>query len=348
MAINRRQFLQAGAGGAVVGLLPFAYADSNNAEHLIGACRLDEDHYAVSAVSTQGKLQWQLPLPDRGHDVVLHDHQPVGVAMARRPGRYMVLFDRRAGLALQRVDVPDEYKLNGHAAWVNNRLVVSASDVATSRARLLVFELSEQQLTFQSEHALPYLGPHEICYRQNRLVLAIGGLKTAGREVLNRDSIHSGVIELDPNTLDLIGDYWPSTEAVSWRHLDIDASSQILLAGQHQQPDIASEPLLIAVRDGKLHPFQTHDRLWDQLQGYIGSIHACGDRVLVSSPRAHWLGVFDRHSLSLSNQVLQHDVCAIASIGNEAFAASGTGQLWRDQKPTVETRVIWDNHFTVG
>ncbi|EAR09033.1 DUF1513 domain-containing protein [Reinekea blandensis] len=348
MAINRRQFIQASVGTTLCTALPGLQAAETDPTLLIGASRLDTDHYAVSAISTDGRLHWQLPLPDRGHDVVVHPDNGLGVAIARRPGHYLVLFDVSTGQLLQQLAVDPAIHLNGHAAWIGNRLVVSASDAHNSQTRLQIYTLNERQLARTGERPFDYLGPHEIVFKQGQLVLAIGGLKTEGRTVLNRDTIQSGVLVLNPNTLAIEAAYWPDTHFVSWRHLTVDNTGQILVAGQNQALDEPSEPLLLSIRNNTMTPFQVPNLLWDRLQGYIGSIHACGARILASSPRAHWLGVFDRSSLSMTTQVLQHDLCALTSIEQQAFAASGTGQLWRDTEPSIQTRIIWDNHLTVG
>ena len=348
MAINRRQFIQAGIGTTLFSALPGLQAAESDPALLLGASRLEADHYAVSAISTDGRLHWQLPLPDRGHDVAVNADHGLGVAIARRPGHYLLLFDVRSGQLVQQQAVDPAIHLNGHAAWIGDRLIVSASDANTSRTHLQIYTLSKRQLTLTDEQSYDFLGPHEIIFVQGRLILAVGGLHTEGRTVLNRDAIHSGVVELNPSTLTIETAYWPESRFVSWRHLAVDSSGQILVAGQSQAVDAPSEPLLLSIRDNSMIPFQAPATLWNRLQGYIGSIHACGARILASSPRAHWLGVFEQTSLALTTQILQHDLCALTSIKQQAFAASGTGQLWRDTQPSIQTRIIWDNHLTVG
>ncbi len=345
MAINRRTVLKALAAGSVCQWTPAAFAQQPT-ELIIGACRLAENQYALSAVDLNGRLQWQLPIPARGHDVAVHDTQKIGVAIARRPGQFLVLFDTQSGKQWQSFQVDDQLKLNGHAVWVGNELIVSGADRLTSQMILLRYTLKDNRLHLVDQHRFDHFGPHQMVRFENAIYVAVGGLKTDEREVTNADDFQSSVLQLHATTLQTITHYPAITNYVSLRHLTVDQTGQVFIAGQTQQQPQDSECLLFAIRDGALQPFAAPETLWAQLNGYLGSIQMINGNVVTTSPRSNWLGQFDPQTLALSDQFFTHDICALAQSSQGLVAGTGTGKMIIGEQ-AINSHIIWDNHFTV-
>ena len=343
MAIDRRTFLQYSAFVSSFAFAPRSFATLDT-EFILGTCRLSEDQYGISKVNLDGELQWQLALPARGHDIVVHPSGSIAVAIARRPGQFIVVFDIDSGKTLKTVEVPKTLKLNGHAVWDDDRLIVSASDRETSQMILLEYRLSSSLLIQIRQKTYDYYGPHELLLINHEIVVAVGGLKTDGRSVLNKHKFESLILKLDANTLSPNSVITFPTHHVSFRHLSADANGNLYIAGQYQLESDDSEPLLFVWHNEMLAPVNAPATLWKQLKGYIGSIKVINDRFVVTSPRAHWLGVFNCQTLTLDHQLLSNDICALAQSGDRMIAGSGTGKLWIDQH-AVQSSVAWDNHF---
>ncbi|TXR52068.1 DUF1513 domain-containing protein [Reinekea thalattae] len=350
MRLQRRSFIQALALSSV-GLMPLARATTNQQPSsfgsVIGTCRLDQDHYGVSSVDLTGRVEWQFPLPARGHEVALHPSRAIGVAIARRPERYLVMFNALSGEVLTQYDVEPSLKLNGHAVWHGDNLIVSGSDTAESTMQLLrfAFNNSANQLSLVEQRGYELLGPHQMVLKNNTLWVAIGGLKTAGREVLNKQSVESGLASISPDNLELIN-YVSSPEAsVSLRHLCASNQGDIYIAGQYQLDVSQSPALLFKLNNNQLTPFQIEPDFWPRVKGYIGSIACTDTSIVATSPRGHWLGEFDMNTLSLQEQLLSMDICALANSPVGPIAGTGTGNLHLAEQ-RINSHVRWDNHFS--
>ncbi|MBU2864159.1 DUF1513 domain-containing protein [Reinekea forsetii] len=346
--ISRRAFLRQGSALALAAplkSLAFANATTNTDELIIGASRLGSDHFAISAVNLDGALQWQLPLPGRGHDIALHPNLDIGIAIARRPGSYLQLFSSRTGQDLGLVRAGNQLKLNGHACWVNNKLIVSASHRVSSQMCLLSYELTENQLVEVGQQFFDYIGPHEIAFAANAVWVAVGGLKTKGREVTNKNSLTSCVLQLSPNNLKVEKVFPAPFAGLSLRHLAFSEHETLYVAGQYQLDPNNSPPLLFALKNETLTPLKAPPSLWAQLKGYIGSVGVSEGMIVATSPRAHWLGWFAEHNFELTDQFLLPDVCALAATSQGLFAGSGTGRVY-NQGDVIPSKIRWDNHFS--
>ena len=344
MAIKRRELLAFFTAAGLCAALPVRAQET--ADLVIGACRLNADHFGLTAIDYSGHIHWQSPLPGRGHDVALHPSQTLGVIVARRPGRWLQLFDTRTGQTLQQITAGVDITLNGHALWYGNQLFVVASGKNDSTMRLLRFTLAKQRLELQQTQSFPYIGPHELIRYDNRVHIAIGGLHTRGREVLNKMHFTSGLLTLDADNWQTQHFIASPAVHVSLRHLAANQAGQLFIAGQYQLAAQDSEPLLYAVAKNRLIPFLAEQNLWARLKGYLGSIATVDDQVIVTSPRAHWLGRFSARQRRLQHQLLSHDICALALSGQRVIAGTGTGKLWLGEQ-RVHSGVIWDNHFDI-
>lgn len=349
MAINRRTFIQSLAI-AGSGLMPLPAALASTSEkpgNIIGSCRLTGDSYGVSCINLAGELQWQLPIPARGHAVSLHPTLALGVVVARRPERFIVLFDTNTGTTLQTFEVDEQLKLNGHAVWHNNELIVSGSDRASSQMRLLGFQLDSngRNLSLKTSHSFDLLGPHQMVLDGENLWIAIGGLHTRGREVLNKETLQSSLVQLDAQTRTLKLKVDAPVANLSLRHLSVSRAGEVFIAGQYQLAIEHAPALLFKLIDDTLKPFDMPANFWPKVDGYIGSIACTESTVVATSPRGHWLGEFDQQTLALQQQLLSRDICAVTDSAIGPIAGTGTGHV-HTPEGRIRSSVRWDNHFS--
>lgn len=349
MAIKRRTFLQTLALGSC-GLMSFSpYSAANIVEGgtIIGACRVSAQDYGIACINLQGEVLWQQPLPARGHEIALHPSLPIGVAVARRPERFLFMFNSQTGEEITTVFVDQDIKLNGHAVWNNDELIVSASDKLESNMRLMSFQWDNalQTLSYQGESVFDFLGPHQMVLNQGSLWIAIGGLKTSGRDVLNKQNVESSLIQLNANTKSLLAKYDAPEAGVSLRHLSISETGDLFIAGQYQLDVKKSPALLFKLEGDSLKPFNIEPEFWSRINGYVGSIACSGSSVIASSPRGHWLGEFDQQTLELKHQLLSRDVCALVDTPIGAIAGTGAGYVHTNSS-RIPTSIRWDNHFS--
>jgi hypothetical protein len=94
MAIDRRQFLLLTAGS----VLPVLCAGRAHSVDTRGwqSCRRDATgHHAVCVINERGQTTQAVPLPGRGHAVARHPRRAEAVALARRPGTFMMVVELR-------------------------------------------------------------------------------------------------------------------------------------------------------------------------------------------------------------------------------------------------------------
>ncbi len=104
MVINRRQFLQGGAGllasgGASLKATALAAAGSGSKDYddaLFAAARREQSGgYSAALFTLHGDVR-AIPLPERGHDVAVRPGGSEVVVFARRPGRFAIAFTANA------------------------------------------------------------------------------------------------------------------------------------------------------------------------------------------------------------------------------------------------------------
>ena len=213
--------------------------------------------------------------------------------------------------------------------------------------RLLRFKFIGGALELMDEHNYDYYGPHQLERFGNNIYVAIGGLKTNERDVTNKEDFESLILKLEATTLRKLKAYPATTKHVSLRHLAIDQTGQVYVAGQYQLAVDQSETLLFRLDNNALQPFNAPADLWPKLKGYLGSIRCINEKVIVTSPRAHWLGIFNSNTLTLEDQLFAHDICALANSPKGIVAGTGTGKLLIGDN-MMNSHVIWDNHFQVA
>ncbi|MEO1091830.1 MAG: DUF1513 domain-containing protein, partial [Pseudomonadota bacterium] len=209
---------------------------------LFVGCRILDDGFAVSAVDGHGAMRWSLPLPERGHSVTFHPAQCLGVVFARRPGRFAVVFDHRAGIAVRRIDAAAGRHFYGHGTFTADGrfLLTSENDYATGEGRLGIRDTTDG---FRQVGEIPShgVGPHDVRLMPDgrTLVVANGGIRTHPdfeRTKLNLETMRPTLAFVDLAD-GRLRDAFALPEALhrlSIRHLDVAADGHIGIAMQYE------------------------------------------------------------------------------------------------------------------
>lgn len=376
LPLNRRCLLQFGALLALPGaarvfardthtLLLSAMSDAEDRHWLVGA-HLDDD---------SARVAYRQPLPARAHHVAVSEALACYVAVARRPGTWLVLGDLHSGAIHAEFQVPDGRHLYGHGVFANDARTFytteSAFEDCDSDSGLVVewAVLAEQgQLTLQRrrEFATQGVGPHELLLMPDgdTLVVANGGMRThpaTEREVLNLDSMQPSLVYLDRHTGAVLEQQFlpPELHQNSIRHLDVTAGGLVAIGLQFQGEAWMSVPLVATHRRGEaLRLLDLPPELQPQLQQYVGSVRfdQSGRYLAASCPRGNQLTFWDSASGTLLHNLRARDACGLSGLQQGFVFSSGVGRLAaidladnsvQEFALPADWQGFWDNHMNL-
>nr|WP_086938292.1 DUF1513 domain-containing protein [Thaumasiovibrio occultus] len=360
MAIDlpRRKFLQLALSlGAYAAWPVSAGSPSSTPFQLVGCARRDA-HYGVAVVDDQWQLRHWLPLPERGHDVAIHPSLPIVVAISRRPGQYLHLFDVQTGRQLSSQQPEPERFFYGHAVFsADGRFLYTTEGFeATCNAVIGCYEVDAQQgrLTRINEWPLQNaIGPHELTWwNDHTLMIAIGGIKTRGREKLNLDQMQPYLVYFDIETQTETERVALPQQRASIRHLAVTSAGRTVVGLQYQgDPDETDSLVAIHERGQPILKIQAENPHWSRFSGYIGSVATMGEYAMVSSPRGGVIGLIDTTTPRLERVLAVNDVCPIVALPDEKrwIFGSGLGTVVDfvsvSSYETVDILIEWDNHW---
>lgn len=280
-----------------------------------------------------------------GHGIALGLDGAGAVAVARRPGRYLVVFDRVAGVARARIDAQDGFFFCGHAVFARDGGLLYATETRVEDAAgfIGVYDLRANR---HRVAAWPTLGcdPHELLLAGDALVVANGGFRQD-----DDPEIDPSLVRLDARDGRVLAQVKPPEELsqVSLRHLAI-ADGRVFVAGQYAGPKSDRPPLVARWDRGGLAFLDLGDRATAGLANYCGTIAASADgtRLCVASPRGGRAAVFDGEGRVLSETALV-DCCGVAATADGEFLVTGgRGDLRRTSggPPVAVAGARWDNH----
>ena len=370
--IDRRHFMQmllAGSAGLGFSKTPVLaaglYEPSPDEPLFAGARREADGTHSIAVVTPEGFEAVNIPLPDRGHDIAFDPAGRRGIAFARRPGNFAVMFDVAGHIEPHVITSPKGRHFYGHGVFSPDGHLVYATenDYDAGRGLLGVYDVSGEVPARIGEIETGGIGPHDLLLSVDgrTLVVANGGILThpeRGREKLNLDTMVPTVIFIDRERGDIVASQRldGTLHQLSLRHMAMDGAGAIWVGGQYEGPQGDRPPLLARLtRDGAPKLFSAPDAVQDRLANYVGSVavNATGEVVATSHPRGsrilYWSAADGRY-LGAQNVT---DGCGIAPLDEAGFLISdGRGGLSYSDDPAsapaalgLSAGIAWDNHL---
>lgn len=355
MAINRRQFLQGGAGLVLAGCVPV----SNKATAFLSAMSAlattgKPQHYIIGA-DTSARITFKIPCPQRAHAAIAIGRH--AVFFSRRPGRQMYLVDLQSPDRIKTINSPKGHHFYGHGVLSQDGAHMFVSENKYDRknsGNIAIYD--SNSLVRLGDIPLQGVGPHEIKLMPDgkTLAVALGGIRTHPnheRKKLNLDSMQSALLYVDVNDGKELARFLPSQRQMSIRHLDVNATGLVMMGVQYQGASSDDVALLLSHRgQAQLQPAAINHRACEQ---YVASVcfDASGNYAALTSPRGNVAIVFDGQQQVAQQQIT--DVAGACSTGSGKFCLSnGLGDLYQligTEKWTLSrlgsTGMAWDNHL---
>lgn len=345
--MRRRTFLATLAASCAPGL---SWADIGNPAFL--AAGKQGDGFHLHGLSASGETLFHLPLPGRGHAAAAHPTRAEAVAFARRPGSFALVINCATGAATHRLTPPHGLQFNGHGAFSANGSHLMTSEVVaeTSQGGIGLWDArTYTRLTDWPSHGI---GPHEIrLLPGGRLAIANGGIQTdpVDRAKLNLATMRPNLTLLAPDgaLLDLI-DLPAELSQNSIRHLALMGDT-IAFAMQWEGDPSEPAPFLGLWRPGALpvlcEPAPEHAYT---LQGYVGSVAATANRVLITSPKGGAAMIFAADGTAIATHH-RADLGGAAAQADGFMLTDGLGALWAADDAGLTLlgsgETAWDNHL---
>lgn len=369
MPVNRRQFLLGMAGMAsmpICSALPAAAGADSKTAHLSARSTLDGQHF-ISSLDASGQLRFSTPLPGRGHGVALSPDKRTAVAVARRPGQYLIVLDTQTGHFLHQIESDANRHFYGHGVFSPNGrwLFTTENDFEAGQGLIGVRDATQN---FELVRSMPAhgIGPHELALLSDgkTLVVANGGIQThpdSGRAKLNLDTMQPALTYIDAESGALLAQHQlkPEWHQNSIRHLAVTPDDQVCFVMQYQGNRTETPPLIGLHRLGEpLKLLQAPAAIHQRMRNYCGSvtIDTSGETFAVSSPRGGVISFWRTATGDFLGHLDVPDGCGIATgaAANEFWISSGLGSMlrYRLQQGTVHTSTFpnrndmrWDNHM---
>lgn len=367
--LDRRAWLLMATASASAALVPDALAATAPQTGWRLLTAWDANGQSWAGTWAPGQAPRGIVLPNRAHEVLSVPGTAGGqaLAVARRPGEYLVRFDTRRNKVLQWHDMEPDRLLSGHAIYTpDGRALYTAEFDADSGAGLVV-ERDPLTLRRRREFKSGGIGPHAMLLEPSgSLLVANGGLLTlpeTGRRKLNRDSMEASLARVDLSAGE-VRQIWRVDDAyLSLRHLARAPDGTVAVAMQAEHADARQRmqaPLLAllgpderALRcidlagDSGLHGY-AGDVAWLPEPGPEAAAGASGGSFVVSATQAGQLAWWSAQGDWQGQRALP-DAGALATRGGEWLACGASGQVRgtvskKDFKSGAPADVRWDNH----
>ncbi|WP_175443203.1 DUF1513 domain-containing protein [Vibrio sonorensis] len=339
---------------------PTSFAVSASKKHsseqasagLIGCSIQGRDRFSVVVADRLGMPLRHVVLPERGHGVAINSVLGHAVAFARRPGRFMLVFNYHTGKTIRLSPASHGRHYYGHGAYSNdgNWLYATEGEVGTSRGIIGVYDVSKgyQKVTEFSGFGL---GPHEVIVMpDNTLAIGVGGVHTDGRKPLNIDAMKPSLSYLNDSG-ELVDQVTLADKKLSIRHLAHDGGNTVLCGQQYRgEPDDYPSLLAMHTKGSTLKLLQAEPEQWARFKHYIASIAASDEWILATSPRGNCYGIWSKSNGRLVELNVLPDASGVVYNRDEFRLSSGSGTVTKVQdlsiKQSINTNVQWDNHWS--
>lgn len=309
-----------------------------------------------------GRILRRTPLPARAHQLLelppaRRGSPRLALAVARRPGEYLLRFDPATGRTHTLHRMEDDRFLAGHAVFVQTLDTLFTAETDAASGQGLVVARDPATLQRRQEWASGGVGPHALLWEptgagQSRptLLVANGGilnLPETGRRKLNLGAMDSNLTRLDAQTGQVLGQWRLDDRFLSLRHLarSDDGSVGIALQAEHPSRTHRAEAPALAVLDASgLHtvpaPAAKAAATWD---GYAGDIACTGHTFWVTAPHAGYLMAWRSNGSDAQTTPLE-GACAVGAENAEIWAL-GAHAYQRGKRQFATAPQTWDNHL---
>lgn len=337
MPWTRRDLLAAGLS------LPFwptlARARQTASGYLSGA-RAADGGYQLVLLGENGDILARHGLPDRAHACVAHPFRNEYLAVARRPGRFLLC--ARDGREPQVVNSAEDRHFYGHAVYSPDGrwLYTTENDYANARGVIGIRD-SDDHYRQVGEWQSGGVGPHELHLMPNgrQLLIAHGGIEThpdTGRAKRNPAAMQPSLTLLNLETGRVDGE-WRFSESLnqlSIRHLDVNAAGTAVIAMQYKGPKTDNVPLIATWRpDAGMAVVEMPQPVLHGMRHYCGSaaFDTSGRLAAISTPRGGYVVVVDVQQGRFLGKADLADVCGIAACKTPGawMLTSGRGDVRR-------------------
>ncbi len=364
MLTRRSALLSLGA----TALLPLA-TQATPGERLYLNAFGEKGSFGLAAFDGDGRIRYQLPLPQRGHSFARRADGRMAVAFSRRPGSFALVFDPVAGTAIRTIAAAEDRDFCGHGTFsADGRLLFTTEVVGSTGEGVLGIYDAAEDFTRVGEFATHGLDPHEMRLMPDgsTLVVANGGILMRAdmpRLKLNIADMDPSLVYLDARDGRLLAQIRPAAalRQLSLRHIAIDRHGRVAVAMQYEGPEDDPVPL-VALHDAPagaagLEYLAMPEADRAGMRQYCGSaaMDAGGRHLAVSSPRGNRVLVWDLDSRIMVQSAEARDVCGIAAQARSGFLASnGLGRMFSlmagsgIEELTARSRLQWDNHMVIA
>jgi uncharacterized protein len=344
--ISRRRLLLSAAGLGLA-TMPCAWAqsasdivlawDDPTGAHWVGVLRIDGD--AATVIH-------RIAVPTRAHGLLSLADGAV-IAIARRPGDWMLRWNPGSDTAPRWYWADDERRFNGHALASpdGNALFCTEAD-SDSGAGWLV---RRDARTLAATDAWPTGGidPHDIeALDGSRVLVANGGVATrpeTGRTKVDPASMDSSLVCMDTANGRTLRSWRLADRRLSLRHLArrADGAVGVAMQAEHDDPAERAAAPMLALLDAGLRSLQP---MAIRGSGYAGDIAATASGWAVACPRDSRLMLCSADG-KLVDSIALNETCALVSTPSGTMALGRDG-VWveRSVNARLPQGVQPDNH----
>lgn len=348
---------------AVFGLIGFATAAPAAADvpSYLSAAADEEGRWRAVAFALDGTPRFDIPLPARGHGAAVSPDGGTAVLFARRPGHFAQVLHPAEGRIGATIARATGRWFCGHGCFSADGALLYATELDDAGDGVVGVYGVRRGFTRIGEFPTGGSDPHDIRLTPDgrALWVANGGIRTdpsLPRARLDLDSFESDVALLDAASgTALSRRALEGEQALSLRHLALDATGALYIAMQHEGPRFERPPLIAATSADGLAVLEAEDGIWRGLDHYTGSAAAGrgGAIIAVTSPRGGRGVLIEARSRRIVAAFAMPDGCGVAAAPGGFVVTSGLGRvaLVGEAAPPREIvagwlgRMRWDNHL---
>ncbi|MFD1744685.1 DUF1513 domain-containing protein [Rhizobium helianthi] len=350
--IDRRSFIRAAGIGFLSALTPRQLFAVERADAVFASgFRAPDGSFGLAIISERGEVIDRTLLPSRAHGLAFCKATGRGVAFARRPGTFAMIFDATGKAEPVIIHTPADRHFYGHGHFSpdGRLLYASENDFDGKRGVIGLYDATNGFARI-GEFDAGGIGTHDMTVSDDGrfLVIANGGIETHpdfGRTKLNLDHMQPSLAILDAKDGALIQRHgMPShLSQLSTRHLDIDVGGRIWFACQYEGGRNDHPPLAGHFSLGEDLSFVNLPReTTERLANYVGAIAINRKERLVglASPKGGAAVILDAVSGRVLAEESVPDAAGIAPSAEGIAVSSYRGTL-----AATRSNLAWDQHL---